>query len=174
MKRLVSIAAAVLLFSLPANAASILVQPFSTENGGVGALDFTEFASAASSGRAGDLTGTGFNVFASDAGVIAGGGLVLSAGQFVLPFGLAVPQPGRSESRLATVFGVLSASYGGLNVSTEDGSTFAAVNVPFTLGAGDRPLISFEPTVAAIPEPVTGLLLATGLFAAWRRCARRP
>jgi hypothetical protein len=127
MKRVVSIAAALFLsFSLPARAASILVQPFSTENGGVGALDFTEFASAAASGRAGDLTGHGFDVF-SDSGILTAGGLVLSAGQYVLPFGLSGLQRGSGESR-ATVFGVLSASYGGTSVSMADGSEFAATS----------------------------------------------
>jgi hypothetical protein len=170
MKLVVSIVAAVFLFSLPASASSILVQPFSTENGGVGALDFTEFAGAAVSGRASELSGTGFDVFPG--GVFAGGGLVLSSGQFVMPSGLALPQVG-GESRLATVFGVLSASFGGLTVSSQDGAEFAAVNVPITFGAGDRPTISFEPSLAAIPEPATGLLLLTGLVAACRRAARR-
>lgn len=195
MKRLLILAAAVLLFSTPARAAVIFQDTFDAENGGVGVLNYTGFSNWTVTNGSVDLIGNGFFDFqpgnglyidmdgsTSNAGLMTVDPIAVGPGNYTFEFDMAGNwRTTGLEQVQVSVFGA-STTY--LNFTVQAGSP----NIPFThlafsfvVGAPDLLTFSFEgvggdnigllldDVQLSVPEPGVMVLLATGLAAVWRR-----
>lgn len=198
---ILTVAFALVLLPLSAQAAPIFSDNFNGENGGVGQLNYGGFANFAISSGTVDLIGNGFFDFLTgnglyvdldgstgDAGLMSANPLALGPGNYVLSFDLAGSQRGTTELVTINVFGALSASYGSLLVAKLGSDPFATVFLPFTLLTGDSIRFSFSNAggdnvgalldnvalnATAVPEPTTLLLMGSGIGLLSRRFRRR-
>ncbi len=196
MKRLLILAAAVLLFSTPARAAVIFLDTFDTENGGAGVINYTSFANWTVTDGSVDLIGNGFFDFqpgnglyidmdgsTGDAGLMSVDPIPVAAGSYLLEFDIAGSwrTPG-TEGVLFEIFGTSVTYVTGSVTAFSPDIPFTHIALPFVVGAPDGLRFSFEGVggdnigllldnvqLTSVPEPGVMVLLATGLAAAWRR-----
>lgn len=191
-KIVVFLATAFLIFGVFSfgHATLLFEDNFNSENGGIGALNYTGFANWQVSDGTVDLIGNGYFDFQPgnglyvdmdgstvNAGILTSIGLSLSAGSYLLSFDLAGNfRNGEQESVTVEV------AMGGLFSNTyflTQNTPFTTFTESFTVGSDQNASISFEGQggdnvgmlldnirleTASVPEPSTLLLLGMGVL----------